>query len=161
MKLGLAIAEVERAERELAAELLKVGERHRTDHDVYHLSRTLAQMCDRHLAALATVGERNGHEVEAEPGGERSGPLAAAREKGAELLGRRSEPGVALLRDLRRLHLLAADASIAWVVLGQAAQAARDAELLGVVSACHPETLRQLRWTTARLKEAAPQVLMG
>ena len=57
--------------------------------------------------------------------------------------------------------MLAAGTSLDWVALGQAAQAARDAELLDTVSACHPQTLRTLKWTTYRLKEAAPQVLMG
>jgi hypothetical protein len=87
------------------------------------------------------------------------GLVRAATEKGAELLGRRPEPGLLLLRDLRRLHVLGAGASLDWVALGQAAQAAKDGALLDTVSACHAETLRTLKWTTYRLKEAAPQVL--
>ena len=70
-----------------------------------------------------------------------------------------AEPGLLLLRDLRALHVLAAGASLDWVALGQAAQAARDTELLEAVSACHRGTLRTLKWTTYRLKEAAPQTL--
>jgi hypothetical protein len=64
-----------------------------------------------------------------------------------------------LLGDLRDLHLRYAAASIDWVILAQGAQAARDAELLATVSASHPQTLRGLKWTTTRLKAAAPQVL--
>jgi hypothetical protein len=55
--------------------------------------------------------------------------------------------------------VLAAGASIDWVALAQAAQAAKDAALLDTVTACHAETLRTLKWTTYRRKEAAPQVL--
>lgn len=85
--------------------------------------------------------------------------LSAIREKGSELAGRRPEAVLLLMRDLRKLHLLAAEASIDWTILGQGAQAARDQELLDAVTAWHPETLRALRWTTTRLKGAAPQVL--
>jgi hypothetical protein len=158
MKLGLAIEHVASAERELADQLLSVGQRHKTDHDVFHMTHTLAKKERAHLDELArhagrygvSVGDRNG-----------SGPgmVAAAREKSAELLGRRPEPGLLLLRDLRELHLLAAGASLDWVALAQGAQAAKDTDLLATVTDCHEETLKTLKWTTYRLKEAAPQVL--
>ena len=38
-------------------------------------------------------------------------------------------------------------------------EAAKDTELLACVSLCHPETLRTVRWTVTKLKEAAPQAL--
>src|SRR5215213_8337605 len=62
-------------------------------------------------------------------------------------------------RDLCELHLLAAGASFDWVALAQAAQAAKDTDVLAAVTECHDETLRTLKWTTYRLKEAAPQAL--
>jgi hypothetical protein len=86
-------------------------------------------------------------------------PFGKAREKASEISGRRPEPGLLLLRDLRTLHLLYAGASINWVILGQGAQAAKDEALLAVVSECHPQTLRGMKWTVTRLKTAAPQVL--
>jgi hypothetical protein len=160
VKLGMAIEQVADSELELAERLVAVGERHRTDHDVYHLTRTLARMERGHVDALAEHARR--YDVDIEGDASRSGPervMAAAREKSAELVGRRPEPGVLLLRDLRELHLLAAGASLDWVALAQGAQAAKDTELLDTVTACHGETLRTLKWTTYRLKEAAPQVL--
>ena len=159
MKLDLAIAETHAAERELGEELLRLGERHRADHDVYHLGRTLSAFCDEHVAALAEQGERHGASLDARPAQDGPRPLEAAREKGAELMGRRPEPALLLLRDLRELHLLACRASISWTILGQGAQAARDGDLLDVVARCHPRTLRTLRWTTTKIKESAPQVL--
>ena len=160
MKLGLAIRETATAERALAEALLEVGERHRADHDVHHLTRTLSLWAQGHVAALAPFAERYGVEVDGEGvGREFGGPLAGVREKGSELLGRRPEAGVLLLRDVRGLHLLAAEASIDWTILGQAGQAANDTELLACVSLCHPETLRTVRWTVTKLKEAAPQAL--
>jgi hypothetical protein len=160
MKIGIAIREVAHAEQELADELLKVGERHRADHDVYHLSRQLSRWSQGHLAALEQFADRydakvNGGDI----GRESAGPLSALREKSAELLGRRPASGMLLLRDLRDIHLLAAEASLNWTLLGQAAQAAKDAELLACVDLCHPETLRTMRWSLTKLKSAAPQVL--
>jgi hypothetical protein len=157
MKLGLAIEQVASSERELAERLLAVGERHKTDHDVFHMTRTLAKKEHAHLDALARHGGRYGASIDRDGSG--PGTLGAAREKAAELLGRRPEPGLLLLRDLRELHLLAAGASLDWVALAQGAQAAKDAELLATVTECHDETLRTLKWTTYRLKEAAPQAL--
>jgi hypothetical protein len=174
MKLGLAIEQVASAERKLAHELLVVGQRHSTDHDVHHLTRTLAKKERAHVDALAEHASRYGATVGANsraPG--RSRPeelletaremsaelLETAREKSAELLGRRPESALLLLRDLRRLHVLAAGASLDWVALAQGAQAAKDTELLAIVSDCHEETLKTLKWTTYRLKEAAPQAL--
>jgi len=38
------------------------------------------------------------------------------------------------------LHLVYAEASVNWVVLGQGAKAVRDGELLEVVESCHAQT---------------------
>ncbi len=159
MKLGLAIEHLASAEQELADQLLVVGERHRTDHDVFHMTRTLAKKERAHLDALARHAGRYGAQIDRDGNGSGPGIVAAAREKSAELLGRRPEPGLMLLRDLRELHLLAAGASLDWVALAQGAQAAKDTDLLATVTECHEETLKTLKWTTYRLKEAAPQVL--
>jgi hypothetical protein len=159
MKLGKAIEQVASAERELADQLVTVGERHRTDHDVFHMTNTLAKKERGHLDALARHAGRYGAELDRDGNGSGPGFLATAREKSAELLGRRPEPGLLLLRDLRELHLLAAGASLDWVALAQGAQAAKDTDLLATVTECHDETLKTLKWTTYRLKEAAPQAL--
>ena len=161
MKIGLALDETHAAETELAAELLRVGERHKADHDVYHLTRTLSSWCDRHVRRLAVQADRLGHRLDTDAVQDEQGRglLARMREQGSELLGRRPEPGILLLRDMRELHLAAARASLAWTALGQGAQAISDTELLDTVTACHPETIRTMKWTVQKLKEASPQVL--
>jgi hypothetical protein len=161
MKVGLAIARVRDDETELSTELGRIGEHHHADHDVFHMSRTLGELHRENLEALQPFGERYGTEVDpsdAEAGG---GPLARAREATADLLGRRPEPGLLLLRDLRHLHLLYAASSIDWVMLGQAAQVARDEALLSAVARCHAQTLRGMRWTVTHLKTVSPQILAG
>jgi hypothetical protein len=163
MKIDVALREAHDAESELAAELGRVGERHAAEHDVFHLTRTLRGWCDRHLRRLAEQGRRYDVDLEAgaDPGGHGEGLLARVRERGAEALGRRPEAGLLLLHDLRELHLAAARASLAWTVLGQGAQAVSDQELLAAVDGCHPETIRIMKWTVQKTKDAAPQTLGG
>ena len=158
MKLDLAIDRTAEAEQELAEELVQVGERHSAEHDVFHIARTRAQQAEANLERLSAVSERYGTRVDSEPsaGG---GVIEAVRSTTSEVLGRRPDAGLLLLADLEQLHLRAARASLTWTALSQAAQAVRDKELLAVASQCHAETLRTLRWTTQKVKEAAPQAL--
>jgi hypothetical protein len=118
MKIALAVREVRDAETRLVEGLDRIGERHRADHDIFHMSRTLMRIHDANLDALAPFGERYGTDEASEPVGDRfEGDL---------------------LRDLRALHLLYAEASIDWVILRQGAQAIRDSELLEPSTAVTP-----------------------
>lgn len=161
MRIGIALREVYDAETELAGDLLRIGERHKVEQDVFHLTRTLSAWCDRHVHRLAEQAAR--YDIDLDAGAvedeQDRGLVSRLREKGSELVGRRPEPGMLLLRDLRELHLSAARASLAWTVLGQGAQAVSDKELLATVTACHPETIRTMKWTVQKVKEASPQVL--
>lgn len=161
MKIAVALEELRDAEHELAAELRKVGERHRADQDVFHLTRTLSGWTEQRIRRLAPHAERYDVDLdpdEADPG-EPHGVLARLRAAGSELVGRQPEPGVLLLRDIRDLHLAAARVSLAWTVLGQGAQAVSDGELLAVTTACHPQAIRTVKWTVQKVKDASPQVL--
>ncbi|WP_198020149.1 molybdopterin-dependent oxidoreductase [Nocardioides sp. J54] len=62
--------------------------------------------------------------------------------------------------DLRHLHRTAAGVSLDWEVLAQTAQAMKDERLLAVAEDCHPQTLRQMRWANAKVKETAAQVMV-
>jgi hypothetical protein len=46
-----------------------------------------------------------------------------------------------------------------YVIVGTAAQALRDRELMAAVAACQDETERLIAWLNTQVKEAAPQVL--
>jgi hypothetical protein len=59
---------------------------------------------------------------------------------------------------VRRLYLGAAGVSVDWELLGQGAQAVKDADLLEVCRRCRPQTLRQMSWADAMLKVLSPQV---
>lgn len=158
MKLGLIIEDLHRSETDLAEQLHRLSDRHRTNHEVFHVGLDLARWSEEHVAELARAGRSFGLElderVESEPG-----LVETVRQKGASLLGRRESTGLALLADLRRLYREASGVSLDWEILAQTAQAAKDRELLGMAEGCHPQTLRQTRWLNAMLKESAAQTL--
>jgi hypothetical protein len=138
-----------RAECELADAFDEVGDAHADEADVLFTCRKLASQCRDHAEALAPIAERYGEAAEDEPErlhsdlfeGSRSGPLA-------------------LLRDLHDLYVMACEADITWTLVGQAAQGARDSELLETVERCEGETSTQIKWLRGRMKQAAPQVLV-
>ncbi|MEW2412848.1 hypothetical protein AB0953_03825 [Streptomyces sp. NPDC046866] len=158
--VNLTLRALHHGERHLRKQLCAVADRHRTEHEIHHVATDLARWSDEHAERIADAGQAYGLDLrggaEDRPG---EGLLATVREKTAELLGRRPEPGLLLLLDLRSLHLAAAENSLHWEMVAQYAQAARDDRLLALSSACHPQTLRQMRWTNTMLKILSPQIL--
>jgi hypothetical protein len=149
MQLAHYLGLLHRAQEELGRAFVEVGEGHPDEQDVFHQCRRLAKQCRRHAEALAPFAGRYGEEADDEPErlhstlfeGTREGPLG-------------------LLRDLHDLYLMACECDIAWTLVGQAAQGARDTGLLEVVQGCEGETATQLKWLKSRMKEAAPQTLV-
>jgi hypothetical protein len=161
MKLGTAIEQARSAEAELAGELRKVGERHAVEHDLYHLTRTLARACHEHIERLRPHAARHGADDDPADVADSPALLEWMRRRSAELLGRSELTGMLLLRDLRNLYLQAQEAEIAWVILMQAARAARDGELLETVTEIHEDAELRGKWLRTRIKETAPQVLVA
>jgi hypothetical protein len=162
VKIDVAIHELRDAETELAGELRRVGERHAAEHDVYHLGHALARECATRLAALAPAAARYGASL---PGNgevrESPGIVESLRRTSSTITGRSPAPAMVLLHDLRDLYLSAQKAELAWVVLGQAATAARDAELVDVVAGSRERCEICGKWLRTRIKEAAPQTLVA
>ena len=156
--LHAVLREVHAGEVDLEQELHVVADRHRTDHEVRHVAVDLARWSLMNREALEPILARFGKEADTDT---HAGPGLAQtmREKTAELLGRRDETGLLLLRDLRHLHLMAEGNSVLWTMLGQAAQATKDSELLEIVSTCHERTIRQALWCNSMIKVLTPQVL--
>lgn len=155
--ITLTLRSLHHGENHLAEELLKVAERHRTEHEVHHVGRDMARWSQEHSRRLAEAAEAYGVRLSDPPEG--TGVLGRLREKASEAMGHRPEPALLLLHDLRELHLAAAENSLTWEMLAQAAQAGKDERLLELASSCHPETLRQMRWTNTLIKELSPQAL--
>lgn len=160
MKIGLALRELHRSENELAEKLLHAADRHKVDHEVFHVARDLARWSQAHVRQLAEAGERYGVELDPEPRGEKD-LMKRVRERTSEFLGREPEASLLLLLDLREISMRASGVSIDWELVAQAAQGVKDAELLALAKECHPETLRQVRWANGKLKESATQVLVS
>lgn len=160
MKLGLALRELHRSETSLAHRLRRVGERHKADHDVFYLCGDLAAWSERHLGAIAQAAEHYGVRLREAPARIGSS-LSALRTKASEFVGRRPEPGLLLLADLRSIHQHAAAVSVDWELLAQGAQAARDTGLAALAAQCRPDTLRQMNWANTMLTELSPQVLLS
>lgn len=74
--------------------------------------------------------------------------------------GRGGDAGLALLRDLQGLYLLATECDLSWSVVALAARGLRDDDLLGLARHCAPETAVQLLWLRTRMRQAAPQILI-
>jgi hypothetical protein len=162
MKVGKALKQLYDAESELADELQKVGERHAVEHDVYYNGHKLAQQCRDHMDEIRLHADRYDEQLAPSDDPDTLDSLLGFfRRKNSELLGRREETGLLLLRDLRQLYLLAQEVAIDWVVVGQCAQAARDRDLLALTTQLHEETVTQIKWIKTKLKEAAPQVLVA
>jgi hypothetical protein len=138
-----------RAQLNLADAFREVAEAHGDEADVGHLCRKLAAECEDHATRLDPFADRYGEDAPDEPDRLHS-----------ELFRGPRSGGLALLRDLHDLYLMATECDMAWTLVGQAAQGARDRELLAVVARCEGETAIQLKWLRTRMKEAAPQALV-
>jgi hypothetical protein len=159
-KIGLALRELYRAEEELADEYVKVGERLAAEHDVWYDCKQFAQQCHSHAEAIRQFAGKYEQEL-GEPDDSEVGETttAALRHKLSELLGRRPESGLLLLRSLRQLYVQAHEVSFHWLIAGQVAQATRDGDLLALVDELHRETLTQVKWLKTQTKQASPQAL--
>ena len=81
------------------------------------------------------------------------------RQGAGAALGHIPAAGLALVNDLRDVYVVAHRAEISWIILQQAAKAARDTELLTVVGPCAEEAEQTWKWLRTRIKEGAPEAL--
>ena len=151
MKLPVYLTLLAESESTLAGSFRLVAEGHGDEPDVRTLCLSLADQCDRHSERLEPIRQRLGRApADDEPERLRADALDKTR----------SGP-LGLLRDLQDLYLLASLTDVTWVMVKQAGQSLRDAELLKVVEDCDKETSVQLRWLMTRMKQAAPQALLA
>ena len=149
MQLAHYLGLLHNAQIELAAAFREVAGAHGDEVDVANMCERLAAECDRHGEQLEPFARRYGEDAPDEP-----------ERLHSELFKGPRSGGLGLLRDLHDLYLMATECDIAWTLVGQAAQGARDRELLAVVQGCEGETAIQLKWLQTRMKEAAPQALV-
>jgi hypothetical protein len=149
MNLAHYLGLLHRAECELAEAFEEIGGAHSDEVDIEITCGRLAEQCKSHAGKLHPFVERYGEEADDEP----------ERLHSTLFEGSRSG-GLGLLRDLHDLYLMTCEAEITWTLVAQAAQGARDRELLEVVQGCEGETATQAKWLKTRMKQAAPQALV-
>jgi hypothetical protein len=137
------------AELKLARAYLAVAEAHGDEPDVETLCRRFADQCTAHADALAPFADRYGEDRPEEP-----------ERLHSELFGGTRSGGLGLLRDLHDLYLMATECELTWTLVAQAAQGARDADLLAAAERGQGEAAGQLSWLLTRMKQAAPQALV-
>ncbi|GIJ44373.1 hypothetical protein Val02_12590 [Virgisporangium aliadipatigenens] len=149
MHLAHYLGLLHRSQNALAEAFRQVAEDHKEEPDIFHLCHDQARVCDAHAGRLEPFARRYAEDAPDEP-----------ERLHSELFRGTRTGGLGLLRDLQDLYLMAAECDICWTVVAQAAQGARDRELLAVTSECGPETAIQLSWLRGRMKQAAPQALV-
>ncbi len=155
----LTLRALHHGENHLRKELLAAAERHRAEHEIHHVATDLAHWSHQHSALLADAAQHHGLDLTPPDDHPPHSILSTARAKTARIAAQRPEPALVLLRDLHDLLLAASSNSAYWEMLAQGAQALKDGRLLGVATACHPQTLRQIRWTNTMIKTLSPQAL--
>jgi len=155
----LVLEELHDGESDLVEELRRVAFRHATDSEVRYGASDMARWSEDHVRRLAQAGNRFGMDLGETVDGGGSKVVQKVRETTAKAMGRRSEPALVLLRDLRDLHLSATRNLLDWEVLSQTAKALRDKELLGLAESCKEQTSRQTKWAETLIKELAPQTI--
>lgn len=159
--LTLALRELHRSEVGLARLLRTVAARHHVEHEIHHTALDLAYWSDDHVEQLSAAAVRYGLTLNPPT------PLTTVahavtdtvQQHLSQALGRRPEPALLLLADLRHLYRTAAGVSMDWELLAQGTQAMKNTHLLHLAETCHPESLRQMRWANAMVKTLSPQVL--
>lgn len=149
MHIGKYIDLVHRTEIDIAKAFRKVGKAHSDEPDVYQTCQLLAKWSDQLVEDLLPFAEKYGEEKDSEPDRLTQTLLKDTR-KG----------GMALLRDLHDLYLVAAEVMVCCTILKQGADGLRDKDLSTVCEEIERQTKRQQGWLLTRMKQAAPQTLI-
>jgi hypothetical protein len=149
MHLVTYLGLIHRAEGALADAFREVAGAHSDEPDVQQDRIRMARQCEGHVERLAPFLDRYGEAPDDQP-----------ERLHADLFQGTRTGGLALLRDLHDLYVMTAASDIAWTVIGQAAQGARDSDLHDVVTSCERDTVIQQAWIRTRMKAEAPQALV-
>jgi hypothetical protein len=149
MHIGRYIDLVYRSEIDLSKAFRKVSKAHGDEPDVYQTCQLLAKWSDELVRVFEPFVAKYKPEKDNEPDRLTQTLLKDSR-KG----------GLALLRDLHDLYLVAAEVQVCCTILKQGADGLRDKELTTVCEEVERQTRRQMGWLLTRMKQAAPQTLI-
>lgn len=149
MHIGHYIDLVHRTEKDLAIAFKKVSKSHGDEPDVYQTCQLLARWSEKMEEEIKPFMVKYKPEKDEEPDRLTQTLLKDTR-KG----------GMALLRDLHDLYLIASEVHTCCTILKQASDGLRDKELTATCEEVERQTKRQLNWLMTRMKAAAPQTLI-
>jgi hypothetical protein len=149
MNIGLYLRLVKDSETQLSEALVSVADHHQEEPDMEEICRLLASWsCQKASSTERFINKYGGRHDR------------GAEKLYSELFQGPRRGGLALLRDLHDLWLLATEAQICWTLLAQAAQALRDTDLIEACLENTQQSGRQIAWLETRSKQAAPQTLI-
>jgi rubrerythrin len=143
--LGLARS----AEEHLAAAYKKVMAQHAFEPDVVEMCEKFRRWSQQHMERLEGLLKK--FEVHRD---DEVDDISEA------LFSKPRMGGFGMLRDLHGLWLLVHEAQICWIVLFQASQVLRDADMEAACREAGERSKRQAMWLLTKIKSAAPQVLV-
>lgn len=150
MYVGLYLKMVKDSEHKLQQAFKTIADHHQEEPDMEEICTLLASWSQSKAASADRFIHQYGQQHDREP----------QRLYSALFVGPR-RGGLALLRDLHDLWLMATEAQIAWTLLHQAAQALRDTDFVQTCEHNNTQTHRQIAWLETRSKQAAPQTLIA
>jgi hypothetical protein len=150
MHIGTYIQLALQSEKDLAKAFYYVAESHKAEPDIFATCNMLAHWSEQLHKELQPLTEKYGVE----------GTSDADRLLHA-FFDQKRKGALALLRDLQDLYLMANEANIAAIVLGQAAYVLRDEGLISLCKNIEQQSKRQSAWLLTRIKSSAPQTLIA
>ena len=150
MHVGLYLQMVKTSEKELQEAFKTVADHHEQEPDMEEICTLLSSWSEAKAASTERFIHKYGQERDRE-----------AQRLYSDLFQGPRRGGLALLRDLHDLWLMATEAQIAWTLLAQAAQALRDKDFVQTCERNKEQTHRQISWIETRSKQAAPQTLVA
>lgn len=150
MHLNTYLELLQTSQRALADSYATVAPAHGDDSEVLYTCRRFAEVCVSCAQALDPVRAR--YEGSSGPEPARLRPVG---------MGSHREGAVGLLRDLQELDQLANLVQTTLTLVGQAAHAVRDRELIELTAAGERDIAAQLAWLRARMRSLAPQALIA
>jgi hypothetical protein len=150
MNIGLYLLMVKDSETELNDAFLAASAHHRQEPDMEEICRLLASWSRQKASSTERFINKYGGKHD-----------RGAKKLYSELFQGPRRGGLAFLRDLHDLWLLATEAQICWTLLAQSAQALHDTDLIETCLQNKEQSARQIAWLKTRSKQAAPQTLIA
>jgi len=152
--VATALERVGETEWRWSAELERIGDRHGADLDLGETCRTYALQSDARISALAPWAERLGNDPKSWTRSEGRADGLAASAVGFSIPS-------GLPRDLWDAYRVGRECEIGWALLGRAAEAGRERQLLDLVAAGRDGVGRAMEWLTERIDEELQRQLVS